>query len=361
MPPAGLTHVSAIAWSAGPAVASSAGGAIVHVAASSGSVGPVSYYRSLDGGLSFERPVIHTPAGTGAYTTALASGAGGLVVIAWTAPTGAGVHGVFVTRSSDYGTSWSSPTLVSHGNVQIFGVAVASDGSARFVVSWWDAAGGVLLRLSRDGAGTFGPPTSIGTASQALGASLGAAFAFSSGSLLATWRTPSGAIVLRRSGAAGTGPWTAPVTLDTASAGFAPVLATRGSAVAVAYTVKIGGKYRAVVKTSTDGGLHWSGKRMAPTTSMGEGVTGLVVLARGQLQLVTMRATGPAAQLIHEVFVVPTTNYGLSWGRPVRVSDSRYDSWGTGVARGNRTLALISTNHDPSWATFQVTLDLARY
>ena len=356
VPPPGLTQLSSTDWLAGPALATSLGGAIVHVAASD-SEGPIDYYRSLDGGLTFAPPVALTTPGASGYTPALTSGGAGLVIAAWAAPTGTGLHGVMVVRSTDFGAKWSAPTLLFSGNVRTdSSVAVTSDGAQRVVVSWVDASGRVTLRVSTNGGATFKSPVRLGTALKGYGAAL----AFSAGTLVAVWQTPTHAVIVRRNSAAGIGSWTAPVTLDTAAVGGFPAsVAARGSYIVVAYTVATSGKWRATVRVSTDRGLRWSARRLAPTTSRGEGVAGVVAPASGKLQLVTMRVVG---RLVDQVDVVPASNYGASWGAATRLSDPRYLAVADAVAHGSRTLVLFWTSADLLTSTgLQTSLYVGRY
>jgi hypothetical protein len=220
-------------------------------------------------------------------------------------------------------------------------------------VSWVDASGRVTLRLSRDGGATFGPPARLGTALKGFGASLG----FSSGALVAAWEAPGGAITVRRNSAAGSGSWTAPVSLDKAAEGFPAAVAARGSAVIVAYTVALDGKWRAVVRVSTDRGLHWSARRLAQATGQGEAVTGVVLPGSGRLQLITTRAV---SHLVDQVDVVPATAYGLSWGAATRLSDPRYLAIPDAVALGSRTLVLFGTISGMTGTTPQLALYVGR-
>ena len=314
-------------------VAASVGGAIVHVLAGAWPMsGPVVYYRSLDGGATFAVPVVLAPPGQGGRYPAIAAGADGLVVAAWTMTTAPGTS-VVLSRSLDYGTTWSVPSVLSSGSVWYNSLALATDGGSRIAVSWTDrAAQGIVLRVSLDGGATFGGGASIGVSSTSSHASLG----FAQGTLVAAWQAQDGSIVTRRDSTGGDGAWAAPITLGRASSGSGASVSALGSTVVVAYTVGRVAKWRATVRVSGDRGAHWSPARAAPATTFGEWAEQVLLPRAGLLELYTGCHTGS----VYNVCVRRSSDNGVTWGPRTRISAKSVESFVVAATRGSRSLVL---------------------
>jgi hypothetical protein len=156
------------------------------------------------------------------------------------------IRDIVVARSSDHGTTWSTPTAV-HADNWVFnacphaGPSLAVDSAGTLHVAWWtgrDGIAGVYYAQSRDGARSFSDPVPLQAPGLARPAHVQLALA-GSGRIVAAWDDASGAapqIKLRVSYDNGQsfGP-AADVSDPQLAAGF-PVLAISGHSVTVAWS-----------------------------------------------------------------------------------------------------------------------------
>jgi hypothetical protein len=355
IPPPGSTAFGGIPSIASSGVATSRGGAIVHVVAGHwASSDLVFYYRSLDGGATFSPPVVLTALGQTGYQPSVATGAGGLVVAAWVAP-GADGKWVAVSRSLDYGATWDVPSMLSPGPARFDSLDLATDGRDRVAVSWMDeSTHKVMLRVSPDGGASYWDQVIIGTSVARTRPSIG----FAKNSLVATWQAPGGSIMTRRSSTGGPGGWASPISLGSASSGSGASISTLGSTVVVGFTTGAAGKWRAAVRVSTDGGSHWSRARPAPASALGEFAVRTLEPTPGHIELLTERRVGK----FFVVYVRRSSNNGVTWGPATRVSVGSADSSVTGATRGSRSLVLyyvVSPTFDTD-SPFDTSLILGR-
>ena len=333
-PPAGTYTFHGTAAYGDSGIATSAGGAIVHVVAGAWpSAGPVEYYRSVDGGQIFATPVALTPAGQTGYEPRIATGLDGLVVAAWTDPVATGKWAVAVARSADDGKTWGAPTTLAPGPVRRDSLTLTTDGGRRVAASWADQnTEEIVLRVSTDGGVTFGNAVSIGTSSSHSRPSL----AYAGATLVAAWQAQDNSVVTRRNATGGSGAWTAQVKLGHGSSDSGASVSTRGSTVVVAYTIGAPGEWRAAVHVSSDRGAHWSRARNTPAT--GDVLeAGATLLPRAsQIELYGACNTGT----VDVVCVRRSIDNGLTWGPSSRLSAASGDSFLTGAARGTRSLVL---------------------
>jgi hypothetical protein len=205
--------------------------------------------RSTDGGRTWAAPTrVSAGESCPCCRTALASGGGDTVYVAWRAvlagPRGT-VRDVVVARSADGGTTWQAPVRV-HADEWVFdgcphaGPSLQVDATGRVHVAWWtgkEGAAGVYYARSADGARTFSAPFALGVAEFSRPAHV--QLALGDGGLVAaawddgTLRVPQVVLRLSRDGGEAFG---APQTVSAPGrAATFPVLSLSGRRVTVAW------------------------------------------------------------------------------------------------------------------------------
>jgi hypothetical protein len=120
--------------------------------------------RSTDGGTTWSTPVrIALGEACPCCRTAIATGRNGQVFVAWRNVTPANVRDIVVARSSDFGATWNAPILVHNDDFVIDGCPHAgptmhADSTGRLHIAWWtgaDGKAGVYYANSTDGGDTF--------------------------------------------------------------------------------------------------------------------------------------------------------------------------------------------------------------
>jgi hypothetical protein len=118
------------------------------------------FSRSLDGGATFSNPLTISNPSVTAILGAIALDASGNINVAWTeAAPPQGLDTIYFSRSTDGGTTFSSPSQVTNSGGPMLRVAgLAVDASGSIHVLWTDALGGqtdTFLNLSSNGGATF--------------------------------------------------------------------------------------------------------------------------------------------------------------------------------------------------------------
>jgi hypothetical protein len=203
--------------------------------------------RSTDGGRSWS-PNVRVAAGEACpcCRTALATGKGDTVYVAWRQVYPGNVRDVVVARSADGGATWAEPVRV-HADGWVFdgcphaGPSLQVDGAGRLHVAWWtgkEGAAGVFYARSDDGARSFGAPVALGVARFSRPAHVQLALG-DGGRVVAAWddgtrKTPQ---VVVRVSADGGATFGAPVVASAPgrAAGY-PVLAVAGRRLTVAWS-----------------------------------------------------------------------------------------------------------------------------
>ncbi len=203
--------------------------------------------RSTDGG-KFWIPNMRVAEGEACpcCRTAMASGPGGMLYLAWREVRPGNVRDVVVARSGDRGMTWETPVRV-HADDWVFdgcphaGPSLQVDQRGSLHVAWWTGkrgAAGVWYARSDDGALTFSKPIPLGVAEFSRPAHVQLALG-GQDRVVAAWEDGTLAvprIVVRESKDRGAH-WSEPVTLsDSGRAAAFPVVTASRERVAVAWS-----------------------------------------------------------------------------------------------------------------------------
>jgi hypothetical protein len=109
---------------------------------------------------------------------------GNLVFVYDGATTAGGKQSIYATRSTDRGTTWSAPTVISAANEQSTAPMIESRGSGTVRAIWMETTGGgnvdawnAMSRLSTDGGVTWGAPSRVSDATSGAAYKTAAGFA----------------------------------------------------------------------------------------------------------------------------------------------------------------------------------------
>lgn len=222
--------------------------------------------RSTDGGTTWTSPTQLNVSGTMSSRPQLAAAGNTLDAVFWQSTDDAATSRIIYRTSANGGTTWSSPITLSPSGTQAGSPSVARVGS-QVVVAWTNAiTGRVGVRTSGDGGITFHARTDVATTVNQPGAGNGdfsleawPGVIYSDGVINLAYRTSESTLKLRRSGNNG-GSWTPAITLASNADLLRSSLAASGRTVLIAYTVDptstLNG--RAVYRRSGNAGQSWS-------------------------------------------------------------------------------------------------------
>jgi hypothetical protein len=253
------------AWP-GSTVAYSSGVAVAYRHIVGGEFG--SYVRrSTDGGTSWTSPTQLNAPGTRSSRPALAAGGNTLDAVFTESNDNGATSQVIYRTSANGGATWSSPIALSPTGTLAGFPSVARSGTM-VVVAWTNAVTGkVGVRASGNGGATFKARVDLATTvNQPFVDSAGdfsleawATVIYTAGVINVAFQTSERTLRLRRSGNNG-GTWTSALTLATNVDGGEPSLAASGTKVLIAYTVLPAGSVNghAAYRRSGNSGKSWS-------------------------------------------------------------------------------------------------------
>lgn len=203
--------------------------------------------RSSDGGDTWT-PAVRVDAGESCpcCRTAIATADDGTLYLAWRAVLPGNVRDIVVARSSDHGATWAAPERVHADNWAIdacphAGPSMQVDGSGRVHIAWWtgmEGAAGVYYARSTDGARTFSTPIAMRTAESSSPSHVQLALNGEAEVLVAwddgTVRTPRVLLRMSRDGGGTFGEAT--IVSDESRAATFPVLAAGGNTITVGWS-----------------------------------------------------------------------------------------------------------------------------
>jgi len=203
--------------------------------------------RSTDEGTTWTTPVLaDTNQSCPCCRTAIATATDGTLYLAWRTVFPGNVRDVVVARSTDRGATWATPVRV-HADNWVFdgcphaGPSMQVDAAGNVHIAWWtgkQGAAGAFYARSTDKGATFGAPVALGAAEFSAPAHVQLALG-DSGAVVAVWddgTVKTPKVVMRVSH--DTGQSFAPATLVSGEGKAAtfPVLALRGRDLTVAWS-----------------------------------------------------------------------------------------------------------------------------
>lgn len=278
----------------------------------------IRYSRSADGGASFTPAVPLSGAGE-AQVPAIATGARGIVLVAWEAEVGTNRHVLF-SRSGDGGKSFEPAVHLTPGVGDSRFPAVATHGAGRVYVAWQDASGTgrrIRLRHSTDGGKTFEPvrppvPHAVGARGPSIAVD-------SAGAVNLVWQgsmKEGGGVIFARSADGGV-TFSAPRRLAPgAGERRAPVLATAGGEIYLAWRDRVAGRWEILFSRSADGGQTFSPPLNVSRTTGLANAPAIAASGRGQITVAWQDDRTGTPQ----IFVARSSDGGLTFSSPVNVS-----------------------------------------
>jgi hypothetical protein len=218
--------------------------------------------RSSDDGRTWsENRAIYSDPTCPCCRTSVAVSGDGTIYVAWRAILDGDVRDVVVTRSSDGGSSWSAPARVRadgwvYPGCPHAGPSLKVDARGRVHVGWWtgkEGEAGVYYARSEDGARTFSArPIAVGERARPAHVQLGVA---DDGDVIVAWDDGLGdmpRVLVRRSTDGGASFGSTAVLSDPGVAASYPVVALRGDSVAVAWSQTTAAEHRAKLAAQVD-------------------------------------------------------------------------------------------------------------
>jgi BNR repeat protein len=218
--------------------------------------------RSSDDGRTWsENRAIYSDPTCPCCRTSVALSADGTIYVAWRAILDGDVRDVVVTRSSDGGNSWSAPVRVRadgwvYPGCPHAGPSLKVDARGRVHVGWWtgkEGEAGVYYARSDDGARTFSAqPIAVGKRARPAHVQLGLA---GDRDVIVAWDDGLGdmpRVLVRRSTDGGASFGSSAVLSDPGVAASYPVVALHGDSVAVAWSQTTAAEHRAKLAAQVD-------------------------------------------------------------------------------------------------------------
>jgi hypothetical protein len=203
--------------------------------------------RSADGGATWTTPaLVDTTQSCPCCRTAIATAPDGTLYLAWRTVLPGNVRDIVVARSDDRGATWSAPVR-AHADDWVFdgcphaGPSIQVDSAGRLHIAWWtgiQGGAGVYHARSRDGGRSFEKPVALGVAEYSAPAHVQLGIG-AGGEIVAVWddgtvRTPRVVIRVSRDGG---GSFSPPTVVSAAGhAATFPVLALRGPELTIAWS-----------------------------------------------------------------------------------------------------------------------------
>ena len=217
--------------------------------------------RSTDGGTTWEpNRSIYTDPTCPCCRTAVAVAADGMIYVAWRAILPGDVRDIVITRSGDAGRTWAAPVRARdddwvYPGCPHAGPSLEVDAEGAVHVAWWtgkEGAAGVYYARSTDGAKSFAAQP-IATGERARPAHVQLAVA--GRQVYLAWDdglSDIPRVLLRRSSDQGRSFRPAELVSDPEAAATFPVLALRGDSLAVAWSQTTPAEYRASLAAMVD-------------------------------------------------------------------------------------------------------------
>ncbi len=203
--------------------------------------------RSTDGGTSWTTPVLaDTNQSCPCCRTAIATAADGTLYLAWRTVFPGNVREVVVARSTDHGATWAASVRVQRDGWVFDGCPHAGpsmqvDAGGAVHIAWWSGkqgAAGTFYARSTDRGATFGEPVALGAAEFSAPAHVQLALG-DSGSIVAVWddgTVKTPRVVMRVSRDGGASFGPSTLVSTEGQAAMFPVLALKGRDLSIAWS-----------------------------------------------------------------------------------------------------------------------------
>ncbi|MEW6733343.1 MAG: exo-alpha-sialidase [Acidobacteriota bacterium] len=300
------------------------------------------YTQSVDNGKTFTNPIKVSTNATFSFRSRLALDATGNIYVVWVSPrTGAPGNTIFFSKSTDRGKSFSAPVAVTANSLNASRPAIALDQRGNLLISFSELSMSPRLFVTRstDGGTTFSTPTQISKAGErALDSviafdSKGAAFLVyndaGTGSLLTAPGNVNFAV------AADGQQFTEPRTIGANRAFFPHLAIGKDDNVYVAFSLRQGDtppnafNFEIILVRSTDSGLSF-GTPINVSNNLATSFSPFVLAdKRGN---VTVTWDDPSNNDQLDILLARSTDGGLSFATPVNLSNNSgisVDSFGT--------------------------------
>ena len=228
---------------------------------------------------------------------------------------------IFLTASRDDGSTWSTPQNISYGPYSGFRPAIATDGASIYVV-WEDVLNAnnheVFLTISTDNGSTWSTPQDISDSSPL--PSLSPSVATDGTHLYLTWEESIGGIgeILFTASRDDGSTWSTPQNISNSSAdSLTSSVSTDGTHVFVTWEESIGDTWEILLTSSTDGGSTWSTPQKISNSSA-DSSTSSVSTDGTHLYLTWEESIGG----FWEILLTSSTDGGSTWRTPQNISKS---------------------------------------
>jgi hypothetical protein len=306
----------------------------------------VYYRRSTDSGSTWSTPIRLSQPQIGDATAASIDAYGDSVDAVWleSDQTLAGLDTVVMYRRSiDGGVTWLDPIRVSPGTESAGPPRVARRG-ALVVVTWTNQrSGAIYANRSTDGGARFSGRVSLGSTSSRSSGLYEAwpAVAIGTGVVYVTYFASPKKLRIRRSTTSGA-TWKPAVTLATNGSGYQPSVAASGSTVIVGYAAMNSARTDAwaVTRRSTDKGASWRGVVALSTASSTPSFSPVVSVRGSRWMAIYDRCTTSRCSN-SDVFYRASTSGGRTWSSPLKASvRTRRHGEPCDVERATKTLVM---------------------
>jgi hypothetical protein len=280
---------------------------------------------------------------------------GDVVHVVWYSGDTVGVNGwdIFYKRSTDKGTTWSTPVNLSGNGLISYNPAIAVSGQDVHVVWYGNGDGNYeeYYNRSTDGGITWGTKVRL---TNAPNSSAHGSIAASGSNVHFVWmdyRNGKCEVFYKNSVDAGV-TWSADLLLNNSGGkSYMPAVAVSGSVVHVVWCDSISGNWKVYYKRSADGGLTWGADMTLSSNALIS-------------KYVTLAASGSNVHLVWIDIRVNSLGYmyykrsvdgGINWGAETKVSKNTFNNMYPSLAVNNSVLHLtfirpVKTN----WELFYV-------
>ncbi len=291
--------------------------------------------HSTDGGTTWSTPFILSSAGQNARGPRLATH-GTTITITWY-ENDASTFRIHASSSTNGGATWSAPVVLSVAGQTAYSPQIVADGPA-ITVAWSSTDGSdfqIRASSSSDGGTSWSMPTTLSNPSHI---AWGPRLVTDGNVITVTWHESDGSdsLILTASSADGGTTWSAPTTLSNPShiaRGARQV--TDGSVITVTWYEGDGSNYRINTSSSTDGGTTWSAPVMVSEAG----------LNAQDPQLVTDGTTITITWYEYDgsnyrVNTSSSTDGGTTWSIPLVLSASGESATGPQVVTDGTTITI---------------------